>query len=458
MSLSNLTSDKFGFDLNDAVQAANFKSYSKLMDLVLKKTILQYRKTEGKLLKDIKYMPANEAIQKLKAFEDRMDFGKNMKILQMESTLSIPVIKKGQTKPTEVKTFVSSVLEPSLDDIAKGTNSITGNKLEARFRLNKRLRRDWQALDKEIKSGSAVIKTATDQSNFNIQATLDKLKEYSGISRDPKRFFESQFKNQTPAGIERNKKLLVQSTGLKRKEIDGLFKFMYVRGLLEQAGVKYQRSGPSKSETSEYVGDMFSFIDLTADPKQRIIAEAVLGKEHTQHLDDMSKWGQTYIGDSAGFTSFAATKGLTFDTVISRSFNLARGMVGVPYTGAEVSFRYLLQSKQNAVNLAMADRTAARLLGKMLKTPRQMTKIDMNTLDLRIRSYLANEYILDQGSPGDKTNSFDRTFNIAGTTYLEDSEFYGLLSNRPTQTQVKNEDIKPNMVIPEDKVGQTLSQ
>jgi len=453
-----LTDKGYGFDLNDSVQAANFKTYKKLIDLTLKKTILQYRKTEGKLLKDIKNMPANEAIEKLKAFEDRMDFGKNMKILQMESKLSIPTIKKGETVPTNTKTFESSVLEPSLDDIAKGTDSITGNKLESKFRLNKKLRREWNALDKEIKSSSAIIKTAGDQTQFNIQDVLDKLKEYKGISRNPKQFFESQFKNQNVAGIEKNKALLMQTTNLSKKEIDGVFKFMYVKGILAEAGVKYQRSGPSKIDESQYVGDMFSFIDLTTDPAQRKIAEAVLGKEHTQHLDDMSKWGQTYIGDSAGFTSFAATKGLTFDTVISRSFNLARGMVGVPYTGAEVSFRYLLQTKQNAVNLAMSDRTAARLLAKMLKTPRQMTKFDMNTLDLRIRSYLANEFILNQGSPGDKTNSFDRSFNIAGTTYFEDTEFMDFYSNKPTQTQVKNEDIKPEMVVPEDQVGQVLTQ
>ena len=453
-----LRPNSYGFDLNDPVQAANFNTYKKLVDLTLKRTILEFRKSEGKLLKDIKDLPANEAILKLKAFEDGMDFGKNMKILQMESQLAIPVIRKGETSVTNARTFVSSVLEPDLDEIAKGTNSITGGALESRFQLNKQLRSDWQKLDADVKSGAAIIKVAGKQGDFDLEKVLKDLQDVKGISRNPKQFFESQFKNQTVEGIQKNKELLMQNTGLSKAEVDGVYKYMYVKGLMAESGVKYQRSGATKGDKTQYVSDMFSFIDLTTDPAQRKIAQAVLGEEHVKHLDDMSKWGQTFMGDSAGFASFAATKGLTFDTVISRSFNLARGMVGVPYTGAEVSFRYLLQSKQNAVNLAMTDRTAARLLGKMLQTPRQMTKIDMNTLDLRIRSYLANQYILDQGSPGDKTNSFDRSFNIAGTTYLEDSEFMNLLSKRDTQTQVKNEDIKPDMVIPENQVGQTLTQ
>jgi hypothetical protein len=88
---------------------------------------------------------------------------------------------------------------------------------------------------------------------------------------------------------------------------------------------------------------------------------------------------------------------MTLDNMFSKAFNLARGMVGVPYLSAEVGSRLILLRRQSMLQFAMSDRTAARLMGKILDGDDKITYKELKILGMRMKLYLARGLADDTG-------------------------------------------------------------
>ena len=60
-------------------------------------------------------------------------------------------------------------------------------------------------------------------------------------------------------------------------------------------------------------------------------------------------------------------RGISNNEIISRAFNLARGMVSPTYVGAEIAFRLASNAGIEMLQLAGSSREASRLMKQMLE-------------------------------------------------------------------------------------------
>ena len=105
-------------------------------------------------------------------------------------------------------------------------------------------------------------------------------------------------------------------------------------------------------------------------------------------MEDIAEWGIFASGNGAGFRALPDTKGMSIDSAIARFFNLSRGLVSPQYIATEVGLRVMLKRRQSLIKFALQDRTAAGILGKMMSNPKAITDKDINTLSLRVRTYI----------------------------------------------------------------------
>ncbi len=84
--------------------------------------------------------------------------------------------------------------------------------------------------------------------------------------------------------------------------------------------------------------------------------------------------------------------------LISRSFNLARGMVSPQYVAAEFGVSLASHAGMDMMKLAAGNEDAADLILKMMKYPKDMTKADVATFDSLVTQFVISEL----GALGDK--------------------------------------------------------
>ena len=124
---------------------------------------------------------------------------------------------------------------------------------------------------------------------------------------------------------------------------------------------------------------------------------AVLGDEHYKVMEGIADWSDFAIGNGMGFRANPNLAGMSVESVFSRVFNLARGMVSPIYVATEVSVRTMMQRNQSLVSLALSDRVAARIMDKMLNRPKELTRKDLQLFGLRIQNYIASDIIRNGG-------------------------------------------------------------
>lgn len=113
----------------------------------------------------------------------------------------------------------------------------------------------------------------------------------------------------------------------------------------------------------------------------RAILNEVMDEEHIDFLQDLAD--MTVMSSGASMAKYAPggiARGITPNEVISRAFNIARGMVSPTYVGAEFAFRVLQQMEQDVFVLAANNKEATRIMTLMLRDPGLITEKDMETL------------------------------------------------------------------------------
>ena len=85
-------------------------------------------------------------------------------------------------------------------------------------------------------------------------------------------------------------------------------------------------------------------------------------------------------------------RGMGMNQVISRSFNLARGMVSPQYVAAEFAVSLASHAGLDLMKLAARNEEANDLIIKMLKFPKQMTKADVNNFQTLVTEFVITEF------------------------------------------------------------------
>jgi hypothetical protein len=77
--------------------------------------------------------------------------------------------------------------------------------------------------------------------------------------------------------------------------------------------------------------------------------------------------------------------------LISRAFNLARGMVSPQYVAAEFGVSLASQAGLDMMKLAAGNKEAADLMLQIMRFPKQMTKADLDTFDNLVQDFVISE-------------------------------------------------------------------
>ena len=109
-------------------------------------------------------------------------------------------------------------------------------------------------------------------------------------------------------------------------------------------------------------------------------------KAITAHMVQVAK----YYNDVDGFPSINDPR-LTDTGIISRAFNLARGLVSKEYLAVEAGFRIMKDDNLRMMNWLMNDKEGAVLIGKMLDKPDSFTDWNARTLYERMSAWIVRE-------------------------------------------------------------------
>jgi hypothetical protein len=77
--------------------------------------------------------------------------------------------------------------------------------------------------------------------------------------------------------------------------------------------------------------------------------------------------------------------------LISRAFNLARGMVSPQYVAAEFGVSLASQAGLDLMKLAAGNKEASDIMLRMIKFPKTMTKADLDTFDNLVTDFVISE-------------------------------------------------------------------
>jgi hypothetical protein len=110
-------------------------------------------------------------------------------------------------------------------------------------------------------------------------------------------------------------------------------------------------------------------------------------------MQDMADMMVISSGTSlAGFTQ-KGIRGISPNEMISRAFNVARGMVSPTYVGAEFAFRILEEQKVSAFEIAAGSKEGARIMQLLMKDPELLTDADVRTFSTIVTSVTVRELL-----------------------------------------------------------------
>ena len=332
------------------------------------------------------------------------NFGHAVNMLKMEEKLTIPVINKNGELEYQ-KFFDSTKVKGYSIDITE------------HLKTSQKARDEFVRLKDEIMDVKGALnieaKGKLDEQNVAINA-LDNITNYV---KNPKRFYDEHFANATPESIKELVADLVSKGAsmdepVSEETIRKSLKYMYMRGIFDIASVRKSvdvlSETPNKIASRSEITDIQSFVNTVLDNKNRDVMQAIMGvdSEHMGFLTDMANWVTYAGGNPRGFAPSSDTKGVTIDSIFSRVFNIARGMVSPLYVGTEIATRLLLEKNQSLLSVALRDKKASQILARMIKDPEGMNDKDIKTLGQRLKVYITMEVLQNKNNTLPTLNEF----------------------------------------------------
>ena len=233
---------------------------------------------------------------------------------------------------------------------------------------------------------------------------LARVQKLGDIASDPMQFGKTYFEGSDPEQFEIDVQDFVQKSKatknpLTEDEVRSFMQYMYTRYLTEKAGIKYKytpRTG-EKREGVPAVSDVTVLINEVARPENRAMMQAILGEDLTRSMEDIADWATYATGDAMSIKGMNAGQLMSLESAFARAFNIARGMVSIPYVATEVSARIALYRNDSLIKMALSDRQLSNIMARMLRKPEELTKADIKTFGIRMQRYIAKELYITGG-------------------------------------------------------------
>jgi|TARA_R100000458_G_C8278353_1_gene254436 hypothetical protein len=224
---------------------------------------------------------------------------------------------------------------------------------------------------------------------------------------DPLQFYENYVVNYDATLFEALRDRFVtgimrENEGMTEAEALQSFKrgtiYMVTNGLLKRAGTRAEGTYKYFDGSQRTINTMINPVTLLGDLEDKNIEKTLRlvleDDDHYTFLRDMAEMLLYAEGRSLErFTPQGIVRGISPNEIISRAFNIARGMVSPTYVGAEFAFRMLQDMEVSAFQLAAENKEANRIMLLLLDDPKLVSEADVRTLSTIVLSVTSREYI-----------------------------------------------------------------
>ena len=398
------------FDLDDPNNASLFNALSKHMTELaysnaLGSKVEELAKVNKRLQKDINDKSGGYDWERFKFLEDG----------ELQRVLSVKVRQNGRFKQMPLVDLKKTLNEEL--DIVKHTSKfpeVQRNYNTYRTSINNRIKSSTQnVLEKDRivdKIGNTIYgmaETAMTDGKYSPLAFVDRY-VINGSTSVIEKVRADVIRKVSSAGYDSKFK------GSRKdivKAVDDGFKKIITDGILERAdtvalpdstfkgfdGVTYARTGiKNPTQIAQ---------DLKSDNVKSTMA-LFFPQDHVQYLEDsfvylskqqgadvLSEYGAELnkLAGTGPLTKIGA-RAISTNEVISRGFNLARGMVSPAYVSAEFAFRLASMAGVDMMKVAAGDPIMAKFMYRIMKFPEQLTKLELSTFGDRMMEMIVTEY------------------------------------------------------------------
>jgi hypothetical protein len=232
------------------------------------------------------------------------------------------------------------------------------------------------------------------------QTIFDNLKDV--FDTDPDSFYNKFVVSGTEENMAALRDLSVNAlvrggTAKSRDEAAAMFDTA-TRSLVSRALLNKSRANPVQGSTVSAVKSDKRFVRTIADPNimlqtiddNREVLTSVLGDEHIGYLEDIAEF-MNKSEPSLTYNFEGVVRGYGTNELLSRIYNMARGMVSPLYVTSEFAVRLASQANVQILQLAGENRQAARIITNMMNYPELVTRKDMNYINDTLKEFVITE-------------------------------------------------------------------
>lgn len=374
---------KFVFDLTTEAGKAKFSGLQDMIRANLHEHWMTSRldKAAGDMI-----MIADSPTAKLSGY----DFTVTERIKALEEVLNVQVIEEVGDSPSSFNLL--DMMEIMSEQ----------NELENLMKVNKKLQGDWNKFTTNINNRIADEgDAAVDQINLD-QRVIRKLEE-AAITTDPQQFYKTYVENQNVTKLRSLRVNYLSNLDADvdiekaTQEFDDSVRYLIFNGLLETAQAaplaKRTFSGNSGKATMTVMNNPEVLLkQLDSANVQEILELVGMDADHVRFMYDMTDMAMRAGGVAAiPFAPKGQIRGISPNEIISRSFNIARGMVSPTYVAAEFAFRLMQQNGMSGLQLAAGNKQAAEIMVKMMDIPEDISEDDVRTLMSIAQTFIVQE-------------------------------------------------------------------
>lgn len=265
-----------------------------------------------------------------------------------------------------------------------------------------------------------------------------KLSEAANIT-DPAQFYNKYIENFNEGMFETLKENFIRgytsdNVDVSIEDATDVFNqgvlYMVTNGLLKRAEVAKDtrvtfRAMDGSERAIETMSNAAQMAQDLSDENTLKILRQVMDKDHIQFMQDMADMMTIAAGVGLqGFTTGKGIRGISPNEMISRAFNIARGMVSPTYVGAEFAFRILEENKVSAFEIAAGSKEGTRIMSLLLKDPELLTPADVRTFSTIVTSALTRELVKREERAPDfvPSSAIDAAYQRQTTISSEDDQ------------------------------------
>ena len=316
----------------------------------------------------------------------------------LEEAFTVEVRGKGRPKEVKILDLEGMVSEQrSIEKLIEKDESYAKQAISALESFAKRVDNGAAAAELNLKKDTeslAVVKRA-----LRIESGKDFVTEYitKGGGKKSIEALKEEVRLRLQGGDPEKTTVTIRGTEMEIDDaVDRGVKLLLFDGLQSLGRVKVQPGQAQKAFGEESFAvyyeapeELYAMLD---NPNSFAFVADILGKKHAQYIKDITEYMvMRSQHEKIDPRLEGIVRGFGVNQLISRAFNIRRGMVSPQYVAAEVAVSVASQAGMDMMKFAANDEQAARLMRKFIEFPDDMTKAELDMFSNQIITFVVTE-------------------------------------------------------------------